>query len=76
MSLIAWLEFELANYDVAVQHISLHATGILPHFYCKRELYYPKTNLQGLVLLVGTIAQAISCLNNLTLIVYLGKFIS
>ena len=35
MNVIAWLEFELADYDVAVQHISHYVTEIFPRQRCK-----------------------------------------
>ena len=48
MNLLALLEFELAYYDIVVQHISHYATGIIPkkvlikyyfHFHRQYSLY-------------------------------------
>ena len=33
MNVVAWLEFKLAYYNIAVQHVSHYATGTALRFY-------------------------------------------
>ena len=49
MNLIARLEFELAYYDVTVQHVSHYATGTLAWYHCfRRKLFFYFKNGRGL----------------------------
>ena len=34
VNVIAWLEFELAYYDIAIEHVSHYATGTQPNHFC------------------------------------------